>query len=305
MLKLPFFREKQIKSGVVYDAIWGQTSGEFVIISEPRLALEVPYRLQINAGIKRSQEAWDAALDSNVGLGVVRGVGAGLVVVGISGAALTVKPIVTSEVSYRAGQVSSVFQQQVFGREDEQLKLQQEAVAAQEYAQAFAQEVGITNTDFSIYIPKIDAKAPVFANTDAANQDVYAEALKSGVAHAYGTSLPGQEGASFIFAHSTNGAWNVSRYNAVFYLLRELSAEDKDEIYVFFQGKVHKYRVAEKYITDGNDISWITDAKEGPERLVLQTCWPPGTVWKRLIIVAYPDPETQPVVSAAAPYGGN
>lgn len=304
MLKLPFFREKQIKSGVIYDAIWGQTSGEFIIVSEQQLSLAVPYRGQLDAGIKRTYEAWDELVDSNVGLGVVRGVGAGLVVVSLSGAFLTVKPILSSELSYRAGQVSTVFQHQVLGREDEQLKLQQEAAADREAAQAFAQEAGITNTDFSIYIPKIDAKAPVFANTDPANQEVYAQALKAGVAHAYGTSLPGQKGASFIFAHSTNGAWNVSRYNAVFYLLRELSVEDRDEIYVFFQGKLHKYRVAEKHITEANDVSWITDAKDGPERLVLQTCWPPGTAWKRLIIVAYPDPEPASVVSATIPYGG-
>jgi len=72
-------------------------------------------------------------------------------------------------------------------------------------------------------------------------------------------------------------------------LLRELKPEDQDEVYVFFKGKVHKYRITEQHVIDGDDVSWLTEAKSGPERLILQTCWPPGTVWKRLLVVAVPE----------------
>jgi len=43
------------------------------------------------------------------------------------------------------------------------------------------------------------------------------------------------KGTIFLFAHSTDAPWNIIRYNAVFYLLRELDAGDG--IIVFFLGK--------------------------------------------------------------------
>src|SRR3989337_1909684 len=50
------------------------------------------------------------------------------------------------------------------------------------------------NTDFSIVIPKIGAKAPVIADTDPFDPKKYLPALYKGVAHAKGTAYPGQFG---------------------------------------------------------------------------------------------------------------
>lgn len=136
---------------------------------------------------------------------------------------------------------------------------------------------------FSISIPKIDATANIIANVDSNNPDEYLESLKRGVAHAKGTNFPGQNKLIYLFSHSTNSPLNFSEYNAVFYLLRKLEVNDK--IYVYFLNKKYVYQVVEKRIAEANDTSWLED-KMNEEKLVLQTCDPPGTSLKRLIIVA-------------------
>ncbi|KKS75032.1 MAG: hypothetical protein UV46_C0027G0005 [Candidatus Gottesmanbacteria bacterium GW2011_GWC2_42_8] len=106
------------------------------------------------------------------------------------------------------------------------------------------------------------------------------------VAHAAGTVFPGVTGNIFLFAHSTDNFWNVGRYNAIFYLLKEL--EKGDEVDLFLNGKRHIYRVTNKLIVDPTEIEYLT-RQTNYEQLTLQTCWPPGTTFKRLIILAVPE----------------
>ncbi|MDZ7587228.1 MAG: sortase [Patescibacteria group bacterium] len=143
------------------------------------------------------------------------------------------------------------------------------------------------STDFGIVIPKIFANVAVTENVNPAEKTVYQQVLRSagGVAHAAGSAVPGESGTTYIFGHSTDAGVNVERFNAVFYLLRKL--EIGDEINVYYQGKEFKYAVSEKKTVDPTDISDIINVVN-EERLVLQTCWPPGTTWKRLLIIAKP-----------------
>ncbi|HSX19298.1 MAG TPA: sortase [Candidatus Saccharimonadales bacterium] len=139
--------------------------------------------------------------------------------------------------------------------------------------------------NFDLIVEKIGANAVIVPNVDASNKDVYTEALKRGVAHALGTSFPGQPGVTYLFAHSTDTLLNVPRYNAIFYLLWDLKPQDK--VVVFFNGKRYDYLVTETKITNPDDVSYFT--MRTPEQiLVLQTCYPPGTTWKRLLVVAKP-----------------
>ena len=141
------------------------------------------------------------------------------------------------------------------------------------------------NPYFSLNVPKIDASANITANVNPGSEKDYLEALKHGVAHASGTNFPGQGKVIFLFAHSTNSPINIARYNAVFYLLRKL--EKGDRITVYFLDKKFEYRVIGKTVAEANDTSWMQDKGYG-ELLVLQTCDPPGTTWKRLLVVAKP-----------------
>lgn len=138
---------------------------------------------------------------------------------------------------------------------------------------------------FSLYIPKINARAKIIPNVDAGNQTAYLNALTEGVAHAKGTNFPGQGKLIYFFSHSTDSPLNFARYNAVFFLLRKL--EKGDRVIVFFMGQKHEYVVTDKYVTAPSDTSSITDSGRG-EELVLQTCDPPGTSLRRLIVVGVP-----------------
>lgn len=137
--------------------------------------------------------------------------------------------------------------------------------------------------NYSIVIPKIGANSRILANIDASKEKVYLDALNKGVAHALGTAFPGEGGHIFLFAHSTDYFWNVGTYNAVFYLLSKL--EKNDEVDVFYKGQRYLYRVIDRKIVDPSQVEFIT-RKTNKEFLTLQTCWPPGTTLKRLLVFA-------------------
>ena len=139
--------------------------------------------------------------------------------------------------------------------------------------------------NFSIIVEKIGADAPIIPNVDASNKAVYTDALKRGVAHALGTAFPGQAGVTYLFAHSTDTIFNVPRFNAIFYLLNEMVAGDR--IVIFFNGRRFDYVVYETKITEAEDVSYFTMQTQ-EQILVLQTCYPPGTTWKRLLVIAKP-----------------
>jgi len=101
--------------------------------------------------------------------------------------------------------------------------------------------------------------------------------------------LPDQSGTIYIFGHSTDYPWNVSHYSAYFYPLRYL--EEGEEIIIIYQGKNFLYQVKEKKVAEAGELEYLLSSDK-ENRLVLQTCWPPGTTWKRLIIVASPIEET-------------
>lgn len=142
------------------------------------------------------------------------------------------------------------------------------------------------DTEFSIVIPKIGASARVFPNVDPNNENEFLPVLLHGVAHAKGTVFPGLPGNTYLFAHSTDNFWDVGRYNAVFYLLKDL--QPGDEVIVFFHNVRHNYVITESRVVDPTDTSAIMNSHGGPEQLVLQTCWPPGTSWKRILVFARP-----------------
>ena len=149
------------------------------------------------------------------------------------------------------------------------------------------QELVPPDTDFSIVIPKIGASSKVFANVDASDQNQFLPVLLKGVAHAAGTVFPGMNGNIYLFAHSTDNFWDVGRYNAVFYLLKDL--QKGDQIVIFYQNVRHNYVVTDKKIVDPSDVSYLVNSqKQSKEQLILQTCWPPGTTFQRLLVFASP-----------------
>ena len=245
---------------ILYDSNWQQT--ETALISNP---VEKPVE--------------KTAAKSSIFPKFAKGLAFGLI--GISAFVLgaSVLPLVKLELSYQLNPQSKAEAREYFPlTPNYEVALENKKQLATEEAAKYG-----VDTDFSIVIPKISAASKVIANVDPANEEIYKAALKNGVAHAKGTKFPGSKGPIYLFAHSTNTLVNVSRYNAVFYLVKEL--EPEDQIIIFFAGLKYSYQVTEKIITTPEDLSLIKDGSSS-ERLILQTCWPPGTTLKRMMIVA-------------------
>lgn len=139
------------------------------------------------------------------------------------------------------------------------------------------------STEYGIVIEKINANAKVVAGVNPGNEREYVQALTQGVAEALGSTPPGQPGNLYLFSHSTDAPWNIIRYNAIFYLLRELEAGDK--VIIFYANKRYDYIVFDKIIAKPDDISYLTNRYDSPI-LTLQTCDPPGTLLNRLVVRA-------------------
>lgn len=138
------------------------------------------------------------------------------------------------------------------------------------------------DTKFGIVIPKIEANAKLVANVDPFNQKIYQYALTKGVAHALGSSFPGQPGHVFLFSHSSVNFYEAQRYNSIFYLLDKL--EKGDDIYLYYNDEKFRYKVSEKKLVFWDAVEYLKGRGEG-KTLTLMTCWPPGTTWKRLLVI--------------------
>ena len=141
----------------------------------------------------------------------------------------------------------------------------------------------VTNK-FKITIPKINAQAPLIDNVDPWDEVEYRRALKKGVAIASGFNKPGEDGTTFIFAHSSDSPWNITSYNTVFFRLGELKAGD--EVEITYGGQSFKYQVTHSIEVWPNEVEAVT--KASGNQLILQTCTPVGTSLKRLLVFANP-----------------
>lgn len=197
---------------------------------------------------------------------LLRWLGNFLILSAITGIVLTFAPVMQAEVGYRKKEIENNFSAPNLLAEKEKVL-----------------EIIPEDKNFSLVIPKIGANTRVISNVDAGNYDDYINALKLGVAHAKGTAFPGQIGNTYLFAHSAGNFWEMNRWNAVFYLLKEL--RPGDEIDLFYNGKRYIYYVYNTQIVDPENTQFLSIISNFP-MLTLQTCWPPGTTLKRLLVFA-------------------
>jgi len=163
----------------------------------------------------------------------------------------------------------------VFGTESQSLK---------EEGKMTASDVIIpVDEDFGIVIPKIGANARVIAGVDWQDSRAYQQALALGVAQAKGTANPGEPGNVFLFSHSGVDFLETARYNALFYLIDKLI--DEDEIVLIYRGEKFTYQVTEKKIVAAESLEYLR-GDEREKTLTLMTCFPAGTTWKRLVVIA-------------------
>ena len=153
---------------------------------------------------------------------------------------------------------------------------------AQPVYQSSAPTEKVLQKDYFLAIPKIQLYAPIIPNVSGADKNLYLDALINGVAQFSGTSHPGEGSKIFIFGHSSYYANRPGNYKRIFATLDRLN--EGDEIEVWYQQELHKYRVFEKKVVSPSDLSVLDPTDE--EVLTLQTCWPIPTTRQRLIINA-------------------
>lgn len=137
---------------------------------------------------------------------------------------------------------------------------------------------------YELVIPKLNIEEPIIENVNVTQKKEYLAALNYGIAKAAGTSLPGQPGIHYYFAHSS-GKPELGSRAATFANLNQL--EQGDRVYIYRNYSIYPYFVTKKQIVPPTDVSTLT-ATTPFEQVVLQTCWPLGTDWQRLLVIAEP-----------------
>jgi LPXTG-site transpeptidase (sortase) family protein len=214
-----------------------------------------------------------------------RRLGRWLVFIGLAVALILVSPILFMEARYGLSQLARKKPEEVSGFGKIIKSIEEETGFAKVIRETDLALLKPADPNFSVVISKIQVNSRVFANIPTDDKKVWEPILQKGVAHAKGSFLPGEQKTVYLFGHSTDYIWNVRRFNAVFYLLKEL--EEGDRVSVFYQGVRFEYEVMERKVVNADQLEEINKDLE-QDRLILQTCWPPGTTWRRLLVFAKP-----------------
>lgn len=134
-----------------------------------------------------------------------------------------------------------------------------------------------------VIIPKINVQIPLKFGATSINEEDIQNDLESGVVHYPTTALPGQNGNSAYFGHSSNNIFNKGKYKFAFVLLHELVPGDT--FYLTRDGKIYAYKVFSKTVVEPNEVGVLNPVEGHPATATLITCDPPGTSLKRLVVV--------------------
>jgi len=189
--------------------------------------------------------------------------GTGLVMMAVAYLAYLYQPLVYSWLVYKG-----------------EIKVTQPKVVVEE-------KPGIENNEFSVRIPKIGAQSEIVPNVSPYNPDEYLKILEENlIAESKTSSLPGggKGTMTYLFAHSTQQSLQMVRKNSVFYLLGELNNDDV--VLINYKGKNYAYKVYMKKIVSPKEAEYLNYTEKDKEIVILQTCWPIGTNWNRLLVFA-------------------
>jgi LPXTG-site transpeptidase (sortase) family protein len=136
--------------------------------------------------------------------------------------------------------------------------------------------------DFNLRIKSLKLNIPVIENVNPWNRNEYLLALQKGIAHATGSATPNLDGTVYLFSHSSDVPWRITRYNTAFYRLRNIKVGD--EILITYRSEDYSYLVSEKKVVWPSEVEYLLNQEKN--QLILQTCTPIGTDFKRLLVFA-------------------
>ncbi len=142
---------------------------------------------------------------------------------------------------------------------------------------------GLSNiTTPEIIIPKLNLEIPVDYTETSTNEANIENDLNGGIVHYPSTVLPGQNGNTAFFGHSSNNIFNPGQYKFAFVLLHTLVKGDT--FYLVYNSKVYVYQVFNKVIVPPSDVSVLNPVSGHQATAALITCDPPGTSINRLVV---------------------
>jgi sortase A len=128
-------------------------------------------------------------------------------------------------------------------------------------------------SSYLLSIPKLKIEK---ASVSLVNED-----LSRNLVHFTGP-LPGQNGNTVIFGHSTiTWLYNTSNYKTIFTKLPDLKVGDDIEVLV--DNITYTYKIIDMKIIDPTNLTPL-DQEKDDSYLTLITCVPPGTYFKRLVV---------------------
>ncbi|PJE50381.1 MAG: hypothetical protein COV29_04400 [Candidatus Yanofskybacteria bacterium CG10_big_fil_rev_8_21_14_0_10_36_16] len=141
-------------------------------------------------------------------------------------------------------------------------------------------------SDILLEIPRLRVSAPIIIEPST-NTDTIYKRLENGVVHYASTPMPGEAGTSIILGHSSAYPWYRGQYGSVFALLNQLNAGDV--IQIQNGNEILNYKVAGSLVfspfSEDNLKLAEFESTDGSS-LVLLSCWPVGTNYKRIAIKA-------------------
>jgi LPXTG-site transpeptidase (sortase) family protein len=209
-----------------------------------------------------------------------RMIGIGLIALALGGITPSLTPVAALESSYYINAVKQMVRKQ---KEAEKPLPAAVPLTFDPLVAPDGSDIVPLDSQFGIVIPKIGVNARVIPSVNPLKEAEYAEALKEGVAHASTSFFPNEEGVVYLFSHSTNYEWFMRDLNAIFYLLKNLEAGDL--IVLVYKNTTYTYTLTEKRIVKPSETSYLQPIA-GQRRLILQTCWPPGSTTERLLLIA-------------------
>lgn len=137
-----------------------------------------------------------------------------------------------------------------------------------------------------LVIDSIGINAPIIFGVSTDDNDVYNN-LEKGVVHYSSTPRPGQKGVSVVLGHSSAYPWYKGHYGSVFALLNKLNPGDK--FYIQYEdNRVFVFQVKQSLVFNpfGDDARLKELEQSNVPSLILLSCWPVGTNYRRIAIQA-------------------
>jgi sortase A len=131
-------------------------------------------------------------------------------------------------------------------------------------------------SSYTISIPEIKIDQAIVSTVDTD--------LTKHLVNYQGTSVPGKNGNTVIFGHSTlPQLFNPKDYKTIFANIYKL--KNGDNIYSTINGITYTYKIFKTIVVNSTDNTVLIQNYDD-SYLTLVTCTPPGTAWKRLVVEA-------------------